>query len=98
VTKTTKDQAIKYKTQEAASQEKTATEYSGDREQASAELAAVTEYYQKIQGRCIAKPESYADRTARRAAEIAGLKEALSILESETALVQRKKRSFRGTM
>merc|ERR1712238_188131 len=46
----------------------------------------------------LAKAETYAARAERRAAEIAGLKEALSILEDETALVQRKKRSFRGTM
>jgi len=98
VTKTTKDQAVKYKTQEAKSQDKTAAEYSADRETTNAELSAVNDYYAKIKDRCIAKPETYAARTERRAAEIAGLKEALQILEEETALVQRKRRSFRGTM
>merc|ERR1719296_658578 len=98
VTKTTKDQSVKYKTQEAKSLDKTAAEYSADRETTSAELSAVNDYYAKIQGRCIAKPETYAARTERRAAEIQGLKEALTILEEETALVQPKKRSFRGTM
>jgi len=98
VTKTTKDQSVKYKTQEAKGQDKTAAEYSADRETTSAELSAVNDYYSKIKDRCIAKPETYAARAARREAEIAGLKEALSILEDETALVQRKKRSFLGTM
>jgi len=50
------------------------------------------EYYGKIKERCIAKPESYEERKARREAEITGLKEALSILESETAFMQRGRR------
>merc|ERR1719437_290522 len=98
VTKTTKEQAIKYKTEEAKSQDKTAAEYTTDRETANSELTAVSDYYGKMKDRCIAKPETYADRKDRRAAEIQGLKEALSILEDETALVQRKPRSFLGTM
>merc|ERR1712045_639382 len=84
---------------DAQSQDKTAAEYSADRESANTELSAVLEYYGKIKDRCIARPETYAARKARREAEIAGLKEALSILEDETALVQRKRRgSFRGTL
>merc|ERR1712228_790716 len=99
VTRTTKEQGVKYKTQEAKAQDKTFAEYSADRETTSAELAAVNDYYGKIRDRCIAKPETYAARKARREAEIAGLKEALSILEDETALVQRKRHgSFRGTL
>jgi len=99
VTKTTKDQDVKYKALEAKAQDKTSSEYSADRETASAELTAVLDYFGKIKDRCIAKPETYAARKARRQAEIQGLKEALSILEDETALVQRKRQgSFRGTM
>merc|ERR1719499_296576 len=99
VVKTTKEQDVKYKTQEAKSQDKIAADYSADRETANTELSAVLDYYGKIKDRCIAKPETYAERTARRAAEIKGLKQALSILEDETALVQRKRRgSFRGTL
>merc|ERR1712012_1333237 len=90
VTKTMKDQDVKYRTQEAASQDATVAEYSSDRETANAELSAVLEYYSKIKERCIAKPETYAERKRRREAEISGLKEALSILEDETAFVQRK--------
>merc|ERR1712012_323430 len=60
VTKTMKDQDVKYRTQEAASQDATVAEYSSDRETANAELSAVLEYYSKIKERCIAKPETYA--------------------------------------
>merc|ERR1711920_570683 len=99
VTKTLKDQDVKYSTQEAKSQDATVAEYSADRETASAELTAVLDYYGKIKDRCIAKPEAYAERKRRREAEIAGLKEALSILEDETALIQRKSHgAFRGTI
>merc|ERR1712203_772116 len=99
VTKTIKDQDVKYRTQEAKSQDATVAEYSGDRQTANAELSAVLDYYGKIKDRCIAKPETYAERKRRREAEIAGLKEALSILEDETAFVQRKSHgAFRGTL
>merc|ERR1719333_1967732 len=99
VTKTLKDQDVKYKTDEAKAQDATVAEYSGDRETASAELSAVLDYYGKIKDRCIAKPETYAERARRRQAEITALKEALSILEDETAFVQRKSHgSFRGSI
>merc|ERR1712129_342677 len=99
VTRTWEEQGVKYKTQESKAQDKTTAEYSSDRETASQELSAVLDYYSKIKDRCIAKPETYAARKARREAEIKGLKEALTILEDETALVQRKRRgSFRGAL
>merc|ERR1712127_1079487 len=86
-----KEQDVKYKTQEMASLKKRLAEDNSDLESASAEHAAVVEYYSKIQERCIAKPETYEARKARRTAEIAGLKEALSILEKEAVFLQRKK-------
>merc|ERR1740139_1181021 len=99
VTKTLKDQDVKYKTAESKSLDNTVAEYSSDRETANAELSAVLEFYGKLKERCIAKPEAYAERSRRRQAEIAGLKEALSVLEDETAFVQRKRRgNFRGTI
>merc|ERR1719265_501399 len=85
----TKQQDVKYKTQEFTALDKEITELSGDKETASSELDAVLEYYAKIKERCIAKPETYEERKAKREAEIAGLKEALSILENETAFMQR---------
>jgi len=97
VSTTTKSQDAKYKTAEAAGLDKTISELSGDRDTSSTELSAVLEYYGKIKERCIAKPETYEERKARREAEIKGLKEALSILNSEAAFLQ-KKRHMRGHM
>lgn len=96
ITKATKEQDVKYKTQEFKSLDKEITELTGDRDTANTELAAVMGYYGKVKDRCIAKPETYEERTARRTAEIEGLKQALSILENETAFVQRRHRAFRG--
>jgi len=99
VAKTMKDQDVKYKTQEFKSLDKQISELSGDKSTASVELGAVLEYYAKLKDRCVAKPESYADRKARREAEINGLKDALQILNEETAFVQRKHRGgLRGAI
>jgi len=95
VTKTLKNQDVKYKTQEFKSLDKNIADLSSDKGTASTELSAVNEYYAKLRDRCIAKPESYGDRKARREAEITGLKEALQVLEEETAFVQRKKRGVK---
>jgi hypothetical protein len=99
VAKTLKEQDVKYKTQEIKALSKALTELTADKESAETEHAAVMEYYEKIKERCIAKPETYEERKARREAEIAGLKEALSILENETAFMQRKsRRHMRGRL
>merc|ERR1712008_463723 len=99
VAKTLKEQDVKFKTQEIKALGKALTELSADRESAESEHAAVMEYYEKIKERCIAKPETYEERKRRREAEIKGLQEALSILENETAFMQRKsRRHMRGTL
>jgi len=96
VAKTTMDQDVKYKTQEYKSLDKEISELTGDKDTLSTELGAVNEYYSKLRERCVAKPESYEDRKARRENEINGLKEALQVLEEETAFVQRKRKGLRG--
>jgi len=96
IDKTTKGQDAKYKIQEFKTLDKEIAELTGDEATTSTELDAVSEYYSMLSGRCVAKPESYEDRKARREAEINGLKEALNILESETAFVQSKSRGLRG--
>merc|ERR1719487_1831976 len=93
ITKTMKEQDVKYETAEFKGLDKTVSELSSDRETTNSELGAVLEYDGKIKERCIAKPETYEERKRRREAEVQGLKEALSILNGE-ALVQRKKRGF----
>jgi len=85
IEKVTKEQDVKYKTKEAAGLDKAVAELSSDREGVQTELAAVNEYLAKIEEECIAKAETYEERTARRTAEINGLKEALQILEGEAA-------------
>jgi len=93
----TKSQDAKYKTKEATGLDKHISELSSDRDTSSTELSAVMEYYAKIKERCVAKPETYEQRKARREAEISGLKEALSILENETALMQRSRKGSKRT-
>lgn len=98
IEKATKEQDVKYKEREAKQLDKTTSENTADRSGVQAELSAILEYLAKIEEQCIAKPEAYSERTRRREAEIEGLKQALDILESETALLQRLKghRQLRG--
>jgi len=95
---TMKSQDSKYKTKEFKGLDKSISELSGDKDTTSTELGAVLEYYGKIKERCIAKPETYEERKARREAEIEGLKQALTILEQETAFVQRPRRGSKHFM
>merc|ERR1711865_1186208 len=97
IEKTTKQQDVKYKTKEATGLDKSNAELTSDKENVEVELSAVNEYLKKIEDECIAKPETYEDRKARREAEIAGLKEALTVLENETAFIQKGSRTLRGT-
>ena len=83
IERTTKDQAAKYETQEAKALDKTAAELNSDRTGVQAELDAVSEYLSKFTEVCIAKTESYTARRERVEAELAGLRTALQILESE---------------
>lgn len=91
VTKTIKEQDVTYKTQEFKSLDKTVSDLGGERETTNTELAAVLDYDTQIKARCVAQPESYEERKARREAEVSGLKEALTILNDETAFVQSRK-------
>jgi len=96
VTKTIKNQDVKYKTRESIGLDKDASEHSTDREGVQSELDANTDALSKLEAMCIAKPESYSDRVARREAEMAGLQNALSVLESENSFVQRSAKHLRG--
>jgi len=97
IEKTTKEQDVKYKTEEATGLDKAIAEATSDKTGVQEELDAVLEYLKGMEDRCIAKPETYAERVARRDAELAGLREALSILENETSFLQQKtKRTLRG--
>jgi len=86
VTKSMKEKDVTYKTKEAASLDKTTVELNSDLESANSELDAVMEYKKGLIGACVAKPETYEQRVARRTAEVDGLKEALKIIEGQALL------------
>jgi len=88
IEKTTKEQDVKYKTKEFTTLDKTIGDVTKDRDGVQSELDAVNDALKALDKKCTYKVESYEERKARREAEIGGLKEALEIMESETALVQ----------
>merc|ERR1719327_2180103 len=92
-----KQQDVKYKTKEAAGLDKAVTELSTDLSAVTDELSAVLKGLDKLEDMCVAKAEPYAERKARRESEIAGLKNALQILEGEAVLLQKSsKHALRG--
>eukprot|EP00747_Dinoflagellata_sp_TGD_P154795 gnl/TRDRNA2_/TRDRNA2_177533_c10_seq24.p1 gnl/TRDRNA2_/TRDRNA2_177533_c10~~gnl/TRDRNA2_/TRDRNA2_177533_c10_seq24.p1 ORF type:complete len:689 (+),score=281.38 gnl/TRDRNA2_/TRDRNA2_177533_c10_seq24:89-2155(+) len=88
--KAMKEQDVKYKSKEFTSLDKAVMEANSDLAGTMTELDAIMEYLGKLNEQCVAKPEPYEERAARREAEIDGLKEALTILEGEAVLLQRK--------
>merc|ERR1719478_1812902 len=74
ITKAMKDQDVKFKTKESNGLDKSVAELSSDKAGVETELSAVNEYLAQLEGRCIAKAETYSERKARREAEINGLK------------------------
>lgn len=92
-----KGQDLKYKTKEAAGLDKGVAELKADRAGVQSELDSVLEQLAKLNDMCVAKAEPYAEKVARRNAEISGLREALAILDQDTALLQKSsKRTLRG--
>merc|ERR1719271_1775185 len=71
---------VKGKENEVGSLDMSLLNYKEDHESTSKELDAVLEYLDKLKPQCETKVMSYAERKARREAEIEGLKEALEIL------------------
>merc|ERR1719265_1077018 len=98
VTKTSKEQDLKYKTSEANALDRSVAELSADTRSTQAELDAVLEYKKGIDVACVVKPETYEGRRARREAEIAGLKQALMILDEQAAMLQKNGNSLRGAL
>merc|ERR1712151_7433 len=97
IERTAKTQDVRYKAKESKSLDKFSGELAADRSGVQAELDAVLEYLSKIHSECDEKAETYANRKAHRESEIAGLKQALQVLESETAFIQKRaNRQLRG--
>jgi len=90
IEKATKDKDVSYKIKEYTGLDKAVAQATSDRSGVQAELDAVLDYLNKLDDICIAKPDTYAERKRRREAELAGLKEALQILEGQAVLLQRK--------
>merc|ERR1719203_1105741 len=86
------------KTKESKDLDKASSEAESDRSAVQTELAAVEKYLAKLHEECDETAPSYEELVQRRSAEIAGLKEALTILEGEAALLQRtsKRHTLRG--
>jgi len=76
---------LKYSSKAVARTEKALAELADDTDAEQSELDATLEYLTKVNKRCVAKPETYASRKAKRDSEIDGLKNALKILQEETA-------------
>jgi len=85
VTTAAKTTEVKYKNKDKKETEAYLEETKSDLGTSQTELGAVLEYWEKLQPQCVAKPEPYEERKKRREKEIAGLKEALTILEEESA-------------
>jgi len=92
MTKALKEKDVEHNTREQTSTARELSEASNDHGATNEELGAVKDYQAKLQQRCVAKPESYSERKQRREEEIAGLKEALDMLQRDYGLVQTRRR------
>jgi len=95
IEKTTKGKDVEYKSKESKQLDKSSAELASDRSGSKEELASVLAYLKRIEDECIAKAETYEDRVKRREAEMAGLKQALDILNDEAASLLQQKSSAR---
>merc|ERR1711879_1067949 len=96
IEKAAKDQDVKYKMKESADLDKAISEDTADRSGVQTELDAINEYLDSLHKQCDEKVEPYAERKRRREAEIAGLKEALTILEGQAFLQKQAQHALRG--
>jgi len=96
--KAAKEQDIKHMTKEYVHLETAIAELTSDKNTAGTELGAVIDYTSKLQNRCVAKVSGFEERQKRYQAEIAGLKEALNILEEEVSFVQNKGQTRRESI
>ena len=92
IEKAKKEKDVEYKIKEAEGVDRTLTELSSDKEGVQSERDAIHSYLGELEKQCVVVPETYAERKGHHEAEIAGLKEALSILSEGEVLVQQKSR------
>jgi len=89
VSKAAKSAEVKGSLSEIKSLDVALKNHKEDLDMTQKELSAVMEYLEKLKPQCESKVMSYAEKKARREEEIAGLKEALSILEGDAVLMQK---------
>lgn len=95
VEQASKEKSVKHIVKESAELDKAVAEEQSDRAGVEEELDAVVEYLEKIKAQCVAQPDSYAERKKRRDAELAGLKQAVEMLDGgAAAFLQRASRRF----
>jgi len=75
-----KDKTVTSIGTEVARIEKKTAEFTGDRTETQQELDALLEYSAKLTKQCVAQPENFHARVARRKREIEGLEQALDAL------------------
>jgi len=97
VTKATKNGAVKAKSSEVKQLEVALGNYKENKATTTDELDAVLAYLDKLKPQCETKVMSYAEKKAKREQEIAGLKEALTILSGE-ALIQLSTKTVHTTL
>jgi len=92
VDRTNKEQDLKYKSQEASDRDKESAEGKAEREGVQRELDAVQAVLKSLHAQCDETTTPYEELKRRREAELAGLRQALEILEGEAVLLQRARR------
>jgi len=83
VSKASKQAEIKGNESEIKSLTVSIHNFKSDKKSATGELDTVLEYIEKLKPQCQGRTVSYAERKAKREAEIDGLKDALAILEKD---------------
>merc|ERR1740127_320507 len=81
--KLSKDADVKYKTKEAASLDKYASDLATDLAGATEELDAVNSAWDTLQGQCIQMPDTYEERQQKRKDEITRLEGTLQALKDQ---------------
>jgi len=89
-------EALKHEEREVKGLDTTVTETTADEQTVTSEKSAVSEYLVRLKSRCIGKPDSSEELKKRRAAEIEGLREGLTILKDQAASFLQHRRGRGG--
>jgi len=93
--KVQKEKDVEYKTAESKKLDAEVGELESDKDSLNTEMAAITEFKKGLDAECLVTPASFAEKQAKKQAEIDGLKTALDTL-SAPAFLQMKQARLRG--